>query len=317
MSKGLYQPWAEMRRYHERLKRAAKYMAAECGRGGRGMLATPLGNFVADFNERGELTSAIEYVPTGGKPEGDKVDRLIYDDAIVPGGMANPYIEAAKAECEENRRQEIALARYLRADLLRLRLRLRSANKPHRFTCLSDLAEHYPPGTKIYDAALPFFVHHGGVVVVDTKTGRFADVEPGAIPLDRETALRTLNAALAPVAAEVYRPDYGYHWEAVHDDEAFDHEAFKREQHAEIARRTWEQEQRIIDAFLAGEIRVSRPAGYSIEGSLSPVGALRAELKEAGARMLKTCGTCKGTGGGAGGDGPICGTCRGSGSVAS
>jgi hypothetical protein len=55
--------------------------------------------------------------------------------------------------------------------------------------------------------------------------------------------------------------------------------------------------------------------GYSIEGSLSPVGALRAELKEAGAKMLRTCGTCKGTGGDDGGS--TCRACRGSGSVAS
>jgi hypothetical protein len=46
---------------------------------------------------------------------------------------------------------------------------------------------------------------------------------------------------------------------------------------------------------------------------VDPSAELRAQLTEAGARMLKTCDTCGGTGG----DGPVCDTCRGSGSVAS
>jgi hypothetical protein len=69
---------------------------------------------------------------------------------------------------------------------------------PYRYNCLSEVAEHYPYGTKIYAAVQPFFMHGGEAVVIDRAVNRFVYCDPGrtALQYQPDLALRTLNAAL-------------------------------------------------------------------------------------------------------------------------
>jgi hypothetical protein len=170
------------------------------------------------------------------------------------------------------------------------------------YTCLLDVAKDYEPGNPIYDEASRILCTSTGNVVVrvNRTTG---EVRP-----------RYITPPVMP-------PGWDPPWPEPTAEER---------RNMEIVRRAYEDaETKLLGSFRLPAAYVGYPPGrftsteavrqqiarVSLDVPPRAVVELRAQLTEAGARMLATCGTCRGTGGDE--VGMLCRTCRGAGAVAS